>query len=80
MYFKTCFDEAADDCESLIGSLSRACKDLNESKKFKELLKIVLALGNYMNSGQRGGAFGFKNNSLLKVIFLFGLFVYDFFY
>jgi hypothetical protein len=30
-------------------------------------LQIILALGNYMNSGQRGGAYGFKLNSILKV-------------
>ncbi|KAJ3097088.1 Lysophospholipase 1, partial [Phlyctochytrium bullatum] len=28
---------------------------------------VILALGNYMNSGQRGGAYGFKLNSILKM-------------
>ncbi|ORY53477.1 FH2-domain-containing protein [Rhizoclosmatium globosum] len=68
MYFQSSYDELLDDVENMIGWLKRATWDVRDSKKFKELLAIILALGNYMNSGQRGGAYGFKLNTLLKLI------------
>lgn len=34
------------------------------------LLQIILAFGNYMNSGKRGGVYGFKLQSLDMVIYL----------
>ncbi|KAI8846857.1 hypothetical protein BC829DRAFT_445004 [Chytridium lagenaria] len=67
MFFKSAYDEYMDDAETLVTSLRRATEDVKESKKFKEMLKVILALGNYMNSGQRGGAYGFKLNSILKM-------------
>ncbi|KAJ3096868.1 hypothetical protein HDU97_005466 [Phlyctochytrium planicorne] len=67
MYFKSAYEEYMDDAETLITYLKRATEDVKGSKKFKELLKVVLALGNYLNSGQRGGAYGFKLNSILKM-------------
>ena len=30
------------------------------STKFRTLLEVILAFGNYMNSQRRGGAYGFK--------------------
>ena len=43
-------------------------KTVRESTNFKKLLEIVLAIGNYMNGGtNRGGVYGFKLDSLLKV-------------
>ena len=38
------------------------------SKKLKKLLEIVLALGNYMNRGQRGNAKGFLISSLNNMV------------
>jgi hypothetical protein len=67
MAFKASFAEYREDADSLIKSLRQATKDVRSSTKFKELLKIILALGNYLNPGQRGGAYGFKISSLLKV-------------
>lgn len=67
MAFKASFAELQEDAESMITNLRNATTDVMESKKFKELLKVILALGNYLNPGQRGGAYGFKLNSLLKV-------------
>lgn len=37
---------------------------MKASKKFKEVLEIVLAFGNYLNSSKRGPAYGFKLQSL----------------
>ena len=42
-------------------------KQLYASRKIRKLLEIVLALGNYMNKGNRGNAFGFKISSLNKI-------------
>ena len=37
------------------------------TNSFRKLLEIVLALGNFMNRGNRGNASGFKLNSLSKL-------------
>ncbi|CAF1324334.1 unnamed protein product, partial [Didymodactylos carnosus] len=37
---------------------------LKNSARFKKLLEIILAFGNYMNSSKRGPVYGFKLNSL----------------
>ncbi|KAH6581690.1 hypothetical protein BASA60_002277 [Batrachochytrium salamandrivorans] len=68
MHFKTCFGEYEDDAETLITGLQKASEDVMNSKKFTDLLKVILALGNYLNSGARGGAYGFKIGSLLKMM------------
>ncbi|KAJ3008172.1 hypothetical protein HKX48_008726 [Thoreauomyces humboldtii] len=67
MFFKTSFPEMQDDVEALITWLSAASEEVVQSDKFKQVLKIILALGNYMNTGQRAGAYGFKLNSILKM-------------
>ncbi|KAJ3028330.1 hypothetical protein HK097_005992, partial [Rhizophlyctis rosea] len=68
VYTKVMFGEWEDDARGLVERLEGASKDVGESGKFKEVLKIILALGNYMNAGQRGGAFGFKLGSILKMM------------
>ena len=70
MYFKSSFPEVQDDVETLVDNLQRSSDDVIQSKKFGEVLRVILALGNYLNGGQRGGAYGFKLNSLLKVFFI----------
>ena len=42
-------------------------KEVARSKKLKKLLEIILALGNYMNRGQRGNAVGFRISSLNRL-------------
>jgi hypothetical protein len=37
-----------------------ASTSLTSSEKLRKLLEVILAFGNYMNSGRRGGAWGFK--------------------
>ena len=39
-----------------------------KSTKLKQLLEIILALGNFMNRGQRGNATGFRLNSINNMI------------
>ena len=41
-----------------------ASLSIRSSQKFKRILEIVLAFGNYMNSARRGAVFGFKLESL----------------
>ncbi|CAF0872036.1 unnamed protein product [Adineta steineri] len=41
-----------------------ASLSLKNNSKFKKLLEIVLAFGNYMNSSKRGPVYGFKLSSL----------------
>ena len=41
-----------------------ASNSLKQSRKFKQVLEIVLAFGNYLNSSKRGPAYGFKLQSL----------------
>lgn len=37
---------------------------MKNSKKLRQVLEIILAFGNYMNSAKRGPAYGFKLQSL----------------
>lgn len=48
--------------------LTRACTDLKEAKHFRELLNVILVMGNYLNgTNYAGGAFGFKVASINRV-------------
>lgn len=53
--------------EAKIVSVLEASKEVARSKKLKKLLEIILALGNYMNRGQRGNAVGFRISSLNRL-------------
>lgn len=67
IHFKAAFKEYTTDLENWLGALDAANKTVTDGKKFRHVLEIVLALGNLMNTGQRGGAYGFKLDSLLKL-------------
>lgn len=41
-----------------------ASKSVVTSDHLRKVLEVILAFGNYMNSSKRGGAFGFKLQSL----------------
>jgi hypothetical protein len=43
-----------------LDALIVASNSLLSSNKFKKILEIILAFGNYMNSSKRGGVFGFR--------------------
>jgi hypothetical protein len=48
--------------------LTKACTDLKEAKLFRELLNVILVMGNYLNgTNYAGGAFGFKVASINRV-------------
>jgi hypothetical protein len=67
LHFKACFAELAQDAALMVTALARASEQVTGSRKLRDLFKLILALGNYLNQGQRGGAYGFKLNSLLKL-------------
>ncbi|XP_048259001.1 disheveled-associated activator of morphogenesis 1-like [Haliotis rufescens] len=68
LYFKKKFQDRRGDCKNRIEAVFEASKQVLRSRKLKKLLELVLALGNYMNRGQRGNASGFRMTSLNKII------------
>lgn len=51
-----------------VNNLLQACKELYHSKNFLLVLEYVLSIGNILNSGSnRGGAYGFRLQSLPKL-------------
>jgi hypothetical protein len=62
-----------------IVAATAACEEVKSSKKFAQILELILLVGNYMNSGSKNGqAFGFEISFLPKVRFKI-LCVYYFF-
>jgi len=47
-----------------VDAVIAASKSVVSSDHLKKVLEVILAFGNYMNSSKRGGAFGFKLQSL----------------
>lgn len=47
-----------------IAAILNASNAVRSSKKFRSVLEVVLAFGNYLNSNKRGPAYGFKLQSL----------------
>ncbi|VDD85180.1 unnamed protein product, partial [Enterobius vermicularis] len=64
MSFMATFEESANLLEPQFSTLTAASKCVREADKFHKILEVLLAYGNYMNSGRRGGVYGFKLSSL----------------
>ncbi|RXN02726.1 formin 1 [Labeo rohita] len=47
-----------------LNAIIAASMSIKSSSKLKKILEIILAFGNYMNSGKRGSAYGFRLQSL----------------
>uniref|UniRef100_A0A8R1DEA9 FH2 domain-containing protein n=1 Tax=Caenorhabditis japonica TaxID=281687 RepID=A0A8R1DEA9_CAEJA len=58
------FDESATLIQPQLTHVTAASKCAREATDFHGVLEVILAFGNYMNSGKRGGAYGFKLSSL----------------
>ncbi|XP_047677376.1 disheveled-associated activator of morphogenesis 1 [Tachysurus fulvidraco] len=67
LYFKKKFAERVADIKPKIEALSQASTEMLKSQNLRQLFEVVLALGNYMNKGQRGNAYGFRVSSLNKI-------------
>ncbi|KAF9109877.1 hypothetical protein BGX27_007091 [Mortierella sp. AM989] len=67
--FTMTFQGLLDGVNESISAITEASKGLKDAKYFKELLNLILMLGNYMNGGgHNGGAFGFKIASINKLV------------
>ncbi|KAG0358937.1 Dishevelled associated activator of morphogenesis 2 [Gamsiella multidivaricata] len=67
--FKVTFKSLLDGVNESISAISIASKSLKDAGYFKELLNLILMLGNYMNgNSHNGGAFGFKIASINKLV------------
>ncbi|KAJ3435502.1 protein diaphanous [Anaeramoeba flamelloides] len=63
------FNENYEMISKMTEDVMLACNELKDSKLFFQILKNCLQIGNYLNGGTfRGAAYGFKLNSLLKLI------------
>ena len=67
LFYKKKFAQTISEIEPKIVAVLEASKEVARSKKLKKLLEVVLALGNYMNRGQRGNAVGFRISSLNRL-------------
>jgi hypothetical protein len=64
--FKLKFPNSISTIQPDIEAVTAVCKELQESPKFMKLLEVVLAIGNFLNSGRKG-AHGFQLSSLMKL-------------
>lgn len=68
MSFKLHFSEMVQDIKPDIVAAAAACEEVKSSKKFAQILELILLVGNYMNSGSKNGqAFGFEISFLPKL-------------
>lgn len=67
LFCKKKFQERISDCKPKIEAVLEASKEVQRSKRLRKLLELVLAIGNYMNRGQRGNAIGFRVASLNRI-------------
>eukprot|EP01132_Coremiostelium_polycephalum_P006035 gene6035-7519_t len=66
--FKLKFEDIVEDILPDIKAVKHASHEIKNSKRLHEILKMVLAIGNYVNgSTTRGGAYGFKLETLSKM-------------
>ncbi|KAI9473530.1 MAG: hypothetical protein EXX96DRAFT_578379 [Benjaminiella poitrasii] len=69
LLYKSTFWDKSSRVEKELNDVLSASKSLKNAKRFKELLQMILVLGNYMNGNtSRGGAFGIKISSINKII------------
>lgn len=69
MIFRLTFEERFASAHRTVELCTASLKSIRDSASLREVLKLVLALGNYMNGGTfRGGAFGFRLNSLDELL------------
>ncbi|XP_057175687.1 formin-like protein 1 [Triplophysa rosa] len=64
MTFMGSFSESIQLLQPQLNAILAASMSIKSSSKLKKILEIILAFGNYMNSGKRGSAYGFRLQSL----------------
>ncbi|VYS66196.1 unnamed protein product [Arabidopsis thaliana] len=66
--FKIQFGTQIKELNKGLNAVNSACEEIRTSQKLKEIMKIILCLGNILNQGTaRGSAVGFKLDSLLNL-------------
>lgn len=68
MIFIGNFKETAAVLSPQLGAVISASLSIKSSQKFKKILELILAFGNYMNSAKRGSVYGFKLASLEQLV------------
>ncbi|KAL5511448.1 hypothetical protein ACEPAH_4664 [Sanghuangporus vaninii] len=69
MLYRITFDETRILFDQSASKLIEAGQGLLQASHFKELLSLILLIGNYMNgTGIKGGAFGFRVSSINKLV------------
>ncbi|KAK3092739.1 hypothetical protein FSP39_006760 [Pinctada imbricata] len=68
LYFKKKYPEKMSDIRPKVDAVTKASSVMPKNRQLKKLLEIILALGNFMNRGQRGNASGFRLSSLSNLI------------
>ncbi len=65
--FKLSYASESHALSSTLDTINAACKQVESSGSLLKLMKIILAVGNFLNAGTpRGGAYGFKIDVLKK--------------
>ncbi|XP_062712886.1 disheveled-associated activator of morphogenesis 1-like [Aedes albopictus] len=67
LHYKKRFQATVNDLSSRITGVIEASREVARSRRMHKLLELVLALGNYMNRGARGNAYGFRLASLNRL-------------
>eukprot|EP01088_Endostelium_zonatum_P016316 TRINITY_DN4369_c0_g1_i1.p1 TRINITY_DN4369_c0_g1~~TRINITY_DN4369_c0_g1_i1.p1 ORF type:complete len:1113 (-),score=357.69 TRINITY_DN4369_c0_g1_i1:72-3410(-) len=68
LLFTTEFNSKYSEIKGLLKTINSTIKRVYRSESWKQLMAVVLKLGNLLNAGSsRGGAYGFKIGSLLKL-------------
>lgn len=66
--FKIQFNTQVSEFKKSLNTVNSACEEVRNGAKLKDIMKMILNLGNLLNSGTaRGSAVGFKLDSLLKL-------------
>ncbi|KCV71794.1 hypothetical protein H696_01212 [Fonticula alba] len=65
--FRRTFAEKSSECARDIARINGGSSALSSAVMFRQVLELILAVGNYLNTGFRGGAYGFKIDALLKL-------------
>eukprot|EP00475_Leptophrys_vorax_P031154 TRINITY_DN47114_c0_g1_i1.p1 TRINITY_DN47114_c0_g1~~TRINITY_DN47114_c0_g1_i1.p1 ORF type:complete len:1003 (-),score=309.79 TRINITY_DN47114_c0_g1_i1:101-3109(-) len=66
--YKQAFDDTYRDLKNKLDLVTNATLEIRTSKRFRQLLEVVLAIGNYLNGGTKTGqAFGFKLATLKQL-------------
>lgn len=67
LFFKKKFQERLAEAKPKVEAILLASRELTRSRRLKQMLEVILAIGNFMNKGPRGGAYGFRVASLNKI-------------